>query len=379
MADSQKLFEGGYEFVNDFELFLTSGNVELFKKTSMDFGNVLKEYLESNQYKEYCNNDRNYALLIERIQTNMNLLEDIEFSSESNDFIRICTDINQSLLKLSEFNAQFYAQSIKNRFYLILVSFFLVIFFVILLSVIRHNLLKTKNELSKNKEFTDTVLNAIENERSHISNELHDTVAQEIRTIRFEVEQLKCQESFSSKRERVSDLCTKCIQELRNICYNLLPPDLKLEKSSVQLENLMEFLCNNFNNELKGRILCNFRADEDLYPIKNQKVLLNIFRIVQEALNNIKNHSQASCCSVVLVNEKDFEGIVIYITDDGVGIRPEILAEGRKMHFGLHSMKSRAQSIGGDFKIYSEINDGTEIILKIPASADKISMLQGKK
>lgn len=155
--------------------------------------------------------------------------------------------------------------------------------------------------------------------------------------------------------------------QLRVICYNLLPPDLKLEKSSVQLENLMEFLCQKFNKENHGKIECSFRSDGNLPQIKRQKVLLNVFRIVQEALNNIKIHSKAEFCSIAICRERNFNGVVIYITDDGVGIPKEIMEDGKKMHFGLHSMKSRAESIGAKFSIISEENDGTEIVLKVGA------------
>ncbi|MBR4323545.1 ATP-binding protein [Treponema sp.] len=371
LSDSQKLFEGGYEFANDLESFITTGNYSLFKQSAESFESVYFQYIESKQYKDYCKKSRDYYLLVQRLKTNIQLLKRIEPDENYGDFVRVATDINQNLLKLSEFNTKFYSQSIKNRFYLILFALLLLVIFITLLIFLHFKSKQTKKELSENRKFTDTVLNAIENERGQISNELHDTIAQEIRTIQFEAEHIKTGEDLISKKNHIVNLCTNCIQELRNICYDLIPPDLKLEKSSVQLENLMEFLCNKFNSEFNGKIQCSFRSDENITPIKNQKILLNIFRIVQEALVNIKNHSEATCCSVVIGHEKGFDGSVIYVTDDGIGIPQKILQEGKEMHFGLHSMKSRAESIGAILQIISEENDGTEIIIKLPDNIEK--------
>ena len=104
---------------------------------------------------------------------------------------------------------------------------------------------------------------------------------------------------------------------------------------------------------------------------QDQKVILNLFSIVQESLTNIEKHAKASHCSLYLKNSHGKKSIIVYINDDGIGFDTNIFYNPRvtdklNMHFGLQSMKNRATLIGAKLEISSASEDGTEVRIELP-------------
>jgi signal transduction histidine kinase len=91
---------------------------------------------------------------------------------------------------------------------------------------------------------------------------------------------------------------------------------------------------------------------------------IQLLRIVQEALTNTRRHSRASRAWVKL--EADGEVAVINIEDDGQGFDPGRLD--REEHYGVHMMRERAESVGGDVRILTETGRGTSVIVRLPFS-----------
>lgn len=207
-----------------------------------------------------------------------------------------------------------------------------------------------KARLHQKSAVSKRITQILENERRRISRDLHDSVIQEIRSIKLESDRIG--------NGKISEISENTINELRSICYNLTPPDLNLE-SGATLEILLAGLCSEFQK--KNKIKCIFVADENLPEIKSKDKMLTIFRIVQESLQNISEHSNAQNCSVVVRNK---DGIVIFITDDGNGF--DLASEMKKPFcFGLKTMFERASQIGAILSIESAAGDGTEIKLEI--------------
>ena len=92
----------------------------------------------------------------------------------------------------------------------------------------------------------------------------------------------------------------------------------------------------------------------------------NLYRIVQEALNNIHKHAKAKSVEVILEKRNDL--IVLIIEDDGVGFNPKDKKK-RSKGLGLTGMKERAVLMGGTFEIESAAGKGTTIYVRIQASA----------
>ena len=93
-----------------------------------------------------------------------------------------------------------------------------------------------------------------------------------------------------------------------------------------------------------------------------------MFRIVQESLNNVAKHAKAKNCSLTIRNgtDKNKKSLVFFVTDDGIGFDTTSLTRAENtLHFGLQSMKSRADLIGAKLEISSAPDDGTEIRLEV--------------
>ncbi|HJY82341.1 MAG TPA: GAF domain-containing sensor histidine kinase [Candidatus Binatia bacterium] len=89
---------------------------------------------------------------------------------------------------------------------------------------------------------------------------------------------------------------------------------------------------------------------------------LTLFRIIQEALRNIRQHAQASNVQIAFVQEHS--GVSLMIKDDGKGFNPEQPSQG---HFGLLYMRERAEACGGTFRVVSARGQGTEVRVNFPS------------
>jgi signal transduction histidine kinase len=98
----------------------------------------------------------------------------------------------------------------------------------------------------------------------------------------------------------------------------------------------------------------------DLHPVLRD----DIYRIVREALRNAFHHAQASNIEAEITYSERL--LRLRIRDDGKGIDPKLLDAGRDGHWGLPGMRERAQQIGAQLEMWSELGAGTEVELKIP-------------
>ena len=104
-------------------------------------------------------------------------------------------------------------------------------------------------------------------------------------------------------------------------------------------------------------------APQDLRPIMRDEV----YRVAGEALRNAFRHANAHQIEVEI--RYDRRQLRLQIRDDGQGIDPQLLrTDGLSGHYGLRGMRERAQSLGGELTIWSEVNSGTEIDLTVPSS-----------
>lgn len=97
----------------------------------------------------------------------------------------------------------------------------------------------------------------------------------------------------------------------------------------------------------------------DLYFEKSIQVL----RVIQEALANVRKHSGAAHATVRIRRHDDT--LEVSVEDDGRGFEPSAVLESGQT-FGLHIMKERSQAVGGDLEIRSAAGEGTRIVLRVP-------------
>ncbi|MBI4277713.1 MAG: histidine kinase, partial [Armatimonadetes bacterium] len=106
-------------------------------------------------------------------------------------------------------------------------------------------------------------------------------------------------------------------------------------------------------------------------PRLSPLVEIQLLRIIQEALANVRKHASASRAAVRFDTEGGF--LVATIEDDGRGIDNGQQALGRGPRFGLQTMRERAESVGGTFTVESAPGHGTTVIVKVPLSAEGVA------
>lgn len=206
------------------------------------------------------------------------------------------------------------------------------------------------------RSFANQLNNVLEGERSRIAREIHDEFGQQLTGLKMSLSALKKFNGADAEKEAlidalVSDVNTS-IASVRQIANELRP--VLLDK--LGLFPAIEWLAKEF--ERKTGILCSFYLSPNIL-IGNEIVEINIFRICQEALTNITKHAQATL--VILRIEIEQEGLVITITDNGLGIQPGVLSSPLSM--GFLNMEERAQLIGAKFSISRLSPTGTIIKL----------------
>ena len=254
-------------------------------------------------------------------------------------------------------------------FMLIIVSF--VIFIVVLILLVRN--VKTKKNLSKNKSFLAETIAVQEEERRRISQELHDTVSQNIKALLLL--QKECEEMAQDVSQPLQEQVQKIItlekqnqKQLRSIIQNLAVPALK----DVPFKSVISDLCEQFTSQ--SQIPCNFfvapEVDLENFSLEERH---HILRIIQEALNNARIHAKPEETGVVIRRNEDKIRIMIF--DDGTGF-PATEPDGTlpyiegQTHFGLTGMEMRAALLGGTLTVQSSKDTGTEIRVELPANWD---------
>ncbi len=216
--------------------------------------------------------------------------------------------------------------------------------------------------------FLRKCLTAQEDERRRISTELHDGLAQWISSASYALQLGNAHLAKSNTKkareeiQRANDIIHQSIKELRRIILNLHPSTLsELGMVGALQQNVKTF-------SMETDILGNFTINGDPRPLSSVQEI-TVYRVVSEALNNVRRHSGASVVEVKLMYEP--EDVVIEITDNGKGFNLDetLRTETAEGNLGLVSMRERAEMIGGNLKIDTSISKGTKITVSIPVPA----------
>lgn len=212
---------------------------------------------------------------------------------------------------------------------------------------------------------TQQLIRIQEDERQRIARDLHDNVAQDLSSIVLNMETLFDGHSIIEPQvlergKAVTDIVRGAIGSVRTIAYGLRPPAL----DQLGLPRAIKQYC----DEIADR--CGVDIDFFATGIENATLdfdtEINIYRMIQEALNNMAKHAEAERASVRLV--RSHPDLLIRIEDNGggfeVGKRMSEAVEEKRM--GLKSMEERARLIGGSMEVQSLVGTGTRIIFKIP-------------
>ena len=234
--------------------------------------------------------------------------------------------------------------------------------------VVGHDLTEEKENEAKleklRKERMIAIHEAQELERLRISRDLHDGLGQLLTGISYSVEKIREEHTIEKDvAERLQKQINTAIQETKSIAQNLMPNVLKDFGLLVAIENLVQ----RTNLLNKARFISNSYSFTERVDAKLEKT---IFRICQEAINNIIKHSGATEATINLHRVEDM--IVLVVEDNGKGFDIEKLNPKEETKgFGLISMRERVNAFDGDFSIHSNSGNGVEIVIEIPCRKSK--------
>jgi len=199
---------------------------------------------------------------------------------------------------------------------------------------------------------------AVLEERQRLARDLHDAVSQTLWAASIIAEVLpalwnKDQEDGQRSLEHLRRLTQGALAEMRTLLLELRPAALvetKLNDLLLQLAQAM-----------MGREKVTITLDMDDGCALPADVQVSIYRIAQEALNNIAKHSQASQVKMTLRSTPTW--VNLHIQDNGLGFDPKMISP---RQLGLEIMRERAQAIHAQLNISSEIGQGTEIFVEWP-------------
>lgn len=205
-----------------------------------------------------------------------------------------------------------------------------------------------------------------EDERYRISRDLHDTSLQNLTHLIHKIELSSMfieQDPLRAKLELslVNKSLKSIIEEIRNTIFNLRP----MEFDDLGLKAAFERLIDNINVDKR------YDIDFDIEDVscENSIVLLTLYRAVQESLNNIVKHAEAT--RIVLRGKHIDHKYYISIKDNGKGFSEDEIEEKKNSHFGMSLIRERISILNGTVNIQTS-ESGTNIEIEIPLKSDLI-------
>jgi signal transduction histidine kinase len=202
-----------------------------------------------------------------------------------------------------------------------------------------------------------SVIDGQDQERQRLSRELHDGIGQSLIAIKLQLENAETQ-NYSMMRagiDSAKNMIDTTIEDVRNVCNALMPAAL----NEFGIVSTLRALC----SELGA--LAGFKSvfeNEGSLDRMSKKSQVYLYRIAQEALNNITKHARASQVTMKLKRSNNI--VTLEVTDNGKGFIFDPVCFAQRN--GLQNMRERTHLLQGEFTINSEPGKGTTILVSIP-------------
>lgn len=219
--------------------------------------------------------------------------------------------------------------------------------------------------------FSRQLLDSQEQERQRIAAELHDSLGQSLLIIKnrsfLALDSFDDTEAAREQVEEISEASAHAIQEVREIAYNLRP--YKMERFG--LTKTLQAMCQQAERTSGIHFATELKNIDGLF---SKEAELNLYRVVQESVNNILRHSRATEARLTI--ERHEREVRMKIEDNGQGFS---MADAQKTRhnpqsggFGLIGMAERVRLVGGAYELDSTPGLGTTITVKLTISAEKL-------
>lgn len=232
------------------------------------------------------------------------------------------------------------------------------------------NIQALKNSRQQNQILSAKLIRAQERERQDFARELHDGIGSGLATIKYGLEKilLDLQYDLPGNTRIIRNLIAviqNTIEESRELHTKLRPPML----DELGLKTTIQWMCRRFKSiHTHMQVETHIRFQEDQVP---EPLNIVIYRVIQEALNNIGRHSRAKKATVSLKNEDRSIHLTIHDNGEGFELDTQCVGEMCEHGMGLDNMKERVELSGGRFKIESILHKGTTIQAKWKSRYEK--------
>ena len=276
-------------------------------------------------------------------------------------------EINTSSLGTQRTQVAGRQAELRRNLYALLVWGVLLGIIVALTAVFRLRRLEQQSERERRfaeeaegrmRELSQQLVATQEEERKKLSRELHDHVGQVLTALRMElgkIDRLRAPDDTALARSVAESrqLVDSMVRTVRDLALGLRPSML----DDFGLQPALEWHARDFTRHFGLPVDLSVTGDLSQLP---DPYATCVYRVVQETLTNCARHSSASEVRVTVTGRDDM--LIVKVSDDGVGIRPE----GRKSGLGLRGIEERVRDLGGTSDIQSTAGAGTSLTIRIP-------------
>jgi PAS domain S-box-containing protein len=218
---------------------------------------------------------------------------------------------------------------------------------------IRYEITERKRVEQELQKMMTTIIDVQEEERKRLSRNLHDGIGQNLYSHLITINRLISEVDHPLLHQMQKE-ATQLIEEIREISWELRPSVLDDLGLVPAIRSFLSRFSDHYNIDVYFECVLHRRL--------NISIELTIYRIIQEALTNVRKYAEVSEARVT-VRELD-DAVRVMIEDKGQGFD----MEKESLGVGLFSMDERARSVGGEFSILASPGKGTKIILEVPTS-----------
>lgn len=299
-----------------------------------------------NEYKKVIDEKKEASL------TEFKILHDTEKKEKQ---------LAESKVELLQKNAE-----VRQRTTLLIVLSLLV-FFILLIGILLYRQQKFKNRQQQQEHELKTAISQIEtqnklqNQRLEISRDLHDNIGAQLTFIISSVDNIKYafdlkNNKLDNKLGNISSFAKDTIVELRDTIWAMNNNEIAFEDLRTRILNFIEKA-----KEARENVDFKFYIAEELHKVKLTSIVgMNIYRTIQEAVNNALKYANGSEITIEITPFGN--DISIHIRDNGSGFNVETVERGN----GFANMEKRISDIGGTIKFESELGIGTAINIALP-------------
>ena len=267
------------------------------------------------------------------------------FANEIIQFITSDTDKFEITMQATiSIFSQYLNNKVKLNWFLFMLGTTISVFLSIMLGNAIFNYYKMSEKEKEIRELSNSILEVRDQEQTRIAADLHDEIVQNLVSLKF-----------INNIEDMKEAIENNIKLIRNIAFNLRPPEL-----SGSLEKSIQYFLTDVEEKTQIRTTLHYLFQKD-YPFE-QDLEIMIYRLVYEAVNNSVKHSKATEIDVRIIPV--YPNIIVRIEDNGIGFVYDNIQT--KEHMGLKGMEGRVKTMNGVMKIKSELGKGTVIIFTIP-------------